>query len=305
MLWSTDVDHTPERRLKKFYLTRFRVKEYKFCEEKFGTSLHNVEQMQIIKSVKTSLDILSCFTNGTPKIGVIEISRKLGLSKSTVSRILSTLERGNFVAKGATDQKYRLGSKVLELASIFISTIEWRTIAIPYLKDLRDKTDETVMVFVIDEDKRILLEKFESSHELRPFLNIGGRYPLHAGSAGKLLLAYLPKDKQKEVILKTGLPRYTPNTIRNFKSLEKELTKIRKKGIAVSHQERVPFLSSISAPIRDFKGEVIAALCVDGPTVRFTFEKVKEFISLAVETADRISREIGFKYRRETNRKRN
>lgn len=257
-----------------------------------------VEQMKIIKSIRNSMEILNCFTNQTPKVGVTEISKKLGLSKSTVSRILSTLEQVNFVAKISTDQKYRLGPRVLELANIFLSTVEWRAIAIPHLKDLRDKTDETVMVFVFDGDQRVCLEKFESSHELRPFLNIGGRYPLHAGSAGKLLLAHLSKDERREILLKTGLPRFTSNTITNSKDLEKELNKIRKEGYAVSHHERAPFLSSVSAPIRDFEGEVVAVLCVDGPTVRFTSKKVEEFIRLALETADKISREIGFEDRK-------
>jgi len=257
--------------------------------------LHNVEHMKIIKSVKTSLNILNFFTYETPEIGVTEISRKLGLSKSTISRLLSTLEQGGLVAQVSTNQKYRLGNKVLELASIFLSHTEWRTIAIPHLKDLRDKTDETVTVFVIDGDQRVCLEKVDSSHEVRQFLNIGGRYPLYAGSAGKLLLAYLSKDKREEILLKTGLPRLTSNTITNLKSLEKELNKICQEGYAVSHQERVPLISSISAPIRNFRGEVIAALCLSGLTVRFTNKKMVEFIKLTKITAERISQELGYK----------
>lgn len=251
--------------------------------------------MQIIKSIKKSLDILNLFTYETPEIGVTEISNKLGLSKSTVSRLLSTLERGNIVAKVSTNQKYRLGTRVLELASIFLSNTEWRQIAIPHLRDLRDKTDETVTVFVIEGDQRVCLEKLDSSHEVRQFLNVGGRYPLHAGAAGKLLLAYLSREKRKEILLKTGLPRFTSNTITNLKSLEKELARIREEGYAVSHQERASFVSSVATPIRDFKGEVIAALCLSGLIERFTERKVSEFINLTRTTADKISKELGYK----------
>jgi len=217
------------------------------------------------------------------------------LSKSTVSRILSSLEKGNFVAKIPANQKYRLGTKILELASIFLSNTEWRQIAIPHLRDLRDKTNETVTVFMIDRDQRVCLEKLDGSHEVRQFLNVGGRYPLHAGSAGKLLLAYLSKERRKEILLRTGLPRFTSNTITNLKSLEKELVKIREEGYAVSHQERATFVSSVSAPIKDLKGEVIAALCLSGLTVRFSNEKIMEFIKLTRMTADRISQELGYK----------
>ena len=250
--------------------------------------------MKIIKSIKRSVAILNSFSKDAPLLGVTEVSKRLGLSKSTASRILSTLEQGRLVAKIPANQKYRLGSKVLELANIFLSGIEWRTHAIPYLKELRDKTDETVMVFVMDGDHRVCLEKFEGSHELRPMLNIGGRYPLHAGSAGKLLLAFLPEDERKRTLSRTGLPRFTSATITGAKALEKELLLIRKRGYAISHQERMNFLSSVSVPIRDHSGEVIAAICIDGPTVRFTAEKVKEFRNLGIATADQISREIGF-----------
>jgi DNA-binding IclR family transcriptional regulator len=251
--------------------------------------------MKIIKSIKTSLAILNSFSKDTPLLGVTEVSKKLGLSKSTASRILSTLEQGRLVAKIPTNQKYCLGSKVLELANIFLSGIEWRTHATPYLKELRNKTDETVMVFVMDGDHRVCLEKFEGSHELRPMLNIGGRYPLHAGSAGKLLLAFLPEDERKKILSRTGLPRFTSSTITGAKTLEKELLLIRKRGYAISHQERMNFLSSVSVPIRDHSGKVMAAICIDGPTVRFTAEKVKEFKSLAIATAHQISSVIGFK----------
>ena len=257
--------------------------------------MHNVKQMALIKSIKNSLDILNCFTSKTPEMGVTEISTQFGFSKSTVSRISSTLEKGNFVAKVPANQKYRLGTKILELASIFLSNTEWRQVAIPHLRDLRDKTDETVTVFVIEGDQRVCLEKLDSSHEVRQFLNVGGRYPLHAGSAGKLLLAYLSKERRKEILLGTGLPRFTSNTITNLKSLEKVLAMIREKGYAVSHQERASFVSSVSAPIRDFKGEVIAALCLSGLAGRFSDEKLMEFIKLTTMTADRISQELGYK----------
>jgi len=251
--------------------------------------------MNEIKSVKHCLDILSCFTPETAEIGVIETSHKLNLSKSTVSRLLATLKQENWVVKISPSQKYRLAPKVLELANIFLANFEWRMIALPHLKNLRDRTDETVTVFVIQDNERVCIEKFESSHELRPVLNIGGAYPLHAGAAGKVLFAHLSKEKRREILPKAGLPRFTSNTITNFMSLEKELSKIRKQGYAVSFQERAQYVSSVSAPIRDFNGEVIASLNLSGPLIRFTHEKVKEFIKMVLETAGTISQEIGYK----------
>jgi DNA-binding IclR family transcriptional regulator len=249
----------------------------------------------MIKSIKNGLDILACFSHETPEIGVTDTANKLRLSKSTVSRLLSTLQQGNLVIQVPPYQKYRLGPKILDLASIFLSNFEWRMIAVPHLKDLRDKADETVTVFIVQGNERVCIEKFDSSHELRPVLSLGGRYPLHAGAAGKLLLAYLSPEMRKKILDQTGLPRFTLRTITTLKGIEYELAKIRRDGYAVSLAERALHISSVTAPIRDFAGEVIAALNLSGPTVRFAPEKIKEYIRWVIVTADKISREIGFK----------
>lgn len=250
--------------------------------------------MHMIKSIDTALKILGCFAGDPPALGVTELSRRLCLTKSKVSRILSTLEQGLFVRKDSENQKYRLGAKVLELAGAFLSSHDWRSVARPHLKALRDATGESVALFVVDRDRRICLDKWESAHELRSSVTLGGRYPLTAGAGGKVLLAHLPEDERKSILTKTGLPRHTPHTITNPRDFERELRDIRRRGYAESSRERVPHLSSVSAPIRNFEGRVIAVLCVDGPAVRFTAKKVKACVDLALRTADRISREIGY-----------
>jgi len=250
--------------------------------------------MHIIKSVQTSLKILTCFSSGSPVLGVTEIARQLRLTKSTTSRILSTLEQTRFVAKIADGQKYRLGSKIAELAGVFLSGHAWRTVAIPHMRALRDATGETVTLFAMDGDHRICLEGCESAQELRPSFSVGGRYPLHAGSAGKLLLAYVSPEDRKRVLARAGLAGYTSQTITRVDDLERALAEIRRKGYAVSHQERAAFLSSVSAPIRDFRGDVMAAVCVYGPSVRFTGRKVAAFTRLARAAGMTISQEIGF-----------
>jgi len=250
--------------------------------------------MYTLKSVQTSLQILSCFSADTPALGVTEIARRLRLTKSTASRMLSTLEQAGFVAKILDNQKYRLGSKIPELAGVFLAGHAWQSIAIPHLKALRDKTGETVMLFAIDGDHRVCLEGCESAHELRPSFRIGGRYPLHAGSAGKLLLAYAAPEERRSILTRAGLPEYTSHTITRADRLEREMADIRRKGYAVSHQERAAFLSSVSAPIRDFRGEVIAAVCVYGPSVRFAGKQSETFARLAVSAGATICAEIGF-----------
>ena len=248
----------------------------------------------MIGSVKNTLDILNCFSLECPEIRVTDVSKKLGLSKSTVSRLLSTLNQEGVVARIPTNQKYRLGSKVLELANIYLLTVELGTLALPYLRDLRDEMGETASIFIIDGEYRICIENVESSQEVRPIIKKGIRLPLHAGSAGKLLLAFLPDERRKEILSKTGLPSLTENTITDLKRLEDEMTKIRRDGYAVSDQERVSYVSSISAPIRDFKGEVTAALCLSTIKMRFKDKTAEEAITSIKIAAEKISKELGY-----------
>ena len=251
--------------------------------------------MEQMKSINRALEILNCFSYEKPEMGVTDISKQLNLPKSTISRLLTALRQHNFVIKSSASQKFRLGMKILKLSGIVKPIMdEWVVLARPHLKDLRDKTNETTALHVIDGDQRMCIEEFPSLNELRPFLSKGGHYPLHAGSAGKLLLAYQSEEKRKEILSKRKLPRFTPNTITNIQDLEKELSNIRQKGFALSYQERATFLSSISAPIRNYENEVIAALCLHGPSMRLTHQKMLNFKYFVIETAAKISKELGF-----------
>ncbi|MGD0624750.1 MAG: IclR family transcriptional regulator C-terminal domain-containing protein [Thermodesulfobacteriota bacterium] len=117
---------------------------------------------------------------------------------------------------------------------------------------------------------------------------------MHAGAAGKLLLACLSPEMRKEILYRTGLPRLTPHTITTLKGIEHELADIRRDGYAMSLAERAVHVFSVTGPIRGFAGEVIAALNLSRPKVRFAPEKLNEYIRMVGETADKISREFGY-----------
>lgn len=250
--------------------------------------------MTDVKSIRRALDVLNCFIHDVREQGVSEIAQELGMNKSTVSRILSTLKAANVVQRSQGNQKYRLGSKVLEWAAIFLSQADLRTTSLSYLGKVKAKTNETVSIVVMEGDIRVCVERINSSEAIRQVINVGERFPLHAGSAGKLLLAYLPEDKRKELIQRTGLPQLTRHTITNEYALERELDTIRQRGVAVSFEERVPLAASVSAAIRNHTDKVIAALSVSGPVPRFSPQKVKEYSLLVKETADKISQELGY-----------
>jgi IclR family KDG regulon transcriptional repressor len=196
--------------------------------------------------------------------------------------------------KSESNQKYRLGPKILGLAAILLSKTDLRAIALPYMDELKRKTGETVNLFILEGDCRICIERVESPQGIRMVSNIGEPIPLPAGAVGKLFLAYLPEKKRKELMQRVHLTQVTPKTITCKKELEKEVQKIREQGFAKSFQERVPLAASLSAPIRNYTGEVIAALSLGGPVMRFTPQRVREYVISVKETAHKISRELGY-----------
>lgn len=251
--------------------------------------------MYQIKSVNRALSILDLFSLDCPELSISEVTRKLNMDKVTVARAMHTLEQHNILVRSPNDRKYYLGGKILELAGIILSKLDLRRIAAPYLAELHAKTNETVHIFIRTGDERICLDKIESSHPIRLTMQVGVLYPLHAGAAGKILLSGLTDQEIGEVIERTGLPRFTPNTITTAEQLRKEIVKIRQQGFAVSHEEIIPSSHQISAPVKDYSGKLVATVGVSWPSPRSSPGRLQEFTNLVKTAAARISQELGLR----------
>jgi len=216
-----------------------------------------------IKSIKRTIQILNLFTLDCGHLGVSEIAQKLNMNKSTVSRVMTTLESGNIVKKSLGSRTYCLDRKVAELARVFLSNIDLKTVASPYLKALHEKTGEVISIYIIEGDQRRCIDWIETSNRVRYVMNDSYVYgPLHASAPGKLLLACLPDEEIEQLIERTGLPRYTEFTFTNKKELRKEIKKIRKNGLAISKGEHIRLACGIAAPVRNYLSKVIAALTI-------------------------------------------
>ncbi len=243
-----------------------------------------------INSYKNLVNVLDCFSSGKESMTVSEIEKKVGKSKSTVSKILSTLATYNIVVKSEEDGKYSIGSKIIQWASLV--KVNLKTIARPYLEEINRKSNEAVSIFLIEGVHRICLDTINSSYEIRYGINTGQKFPIYTGSSSKVLLAGMPREKQREILKQTKLIKIGPKTITNRKQLENELDVVRKQGYAISIEERIPFAASVSVPVQNQKGEVIAALSIGTPAVRMTPLKIKKYVKLLMETAKKISREL-------------
>jgi len=247
-----------------------------------------------IHSVKRAIQILNSLTLQNKELGITELSKKLNLHKSTVHRILVTLEDENMVAKNQISQKYRLGMKLFELGNIAKEQIEIKNIAFPIMEELAKKTEESIDLNIIIDEKRVSIEKIDSPHDVRRIIQLGKSLPLYCGGSGKAILAFLPASEIERIIKKENLVFLGPATITDPVILREHLKEIRKKGYAMSFEERILGSASVAAPIFDYKGNVIASISISGPITRFTKKKIPEFISLVKEAAKDISKILGY-----------
>jgi len=247
-----------------------------------------------LKSIKRAITILNSIAQEADELGVTELSKKVGWHKSTVHRILVTLEDEGLVAKDQITQKYRLGIKLFELGNLVQEQVEIRKHALPIMKKLAQETEESIDLNIISHGKRVSIEKIESTHDIRRIIQLGKSLPLYCGGSGKALLAFLPEEEINKILQQEKLIPFTSNTITDPLQLKEHLKEIKKLGYAMSFEERIPGSASIAAPILNFKGEVIASLSISGPINRFTEDKLPRLISLVKNAAREISTSLGY-----------
>ncbi|MDQ0218019.1 IclR family transcriptional regulator [Peribacillus cavernae] len=251
------------------------------------------EQENLLSSVNNALKVLRSFKMEQPQKGVRELADELGLGKSSVQRILATLAADGFVKKNKETNKYELGVSVLELSSIVLGHLDLHNEALPIIKSLVEKWTETSHLSVLEDLQVVYLCKMESANSIKLTTHLGLHNPLHCTSSGKLLLAY-SDPSLLELILKKGLDKYTHTTITDPALFRKELAKIYEKGYSVSYEELRMGVISVSAPIRDHTGKVIAAINFVGPSHRFSKQRINLFAKELIHAGEVISERLGY-----------
>lgn len=244
-----------------------------------------------LKTVDRALEVLLQFDEKHPEWSSSELADVIGQHRSVVYRSLVTLERRGFVTRVNQGSRFRLGPKLVELGNVYLSGIDLRQVARPVMTDLSRRTNESVFLTAVSGDESVCIDKIESSQKVRVTLDIGGRYPLHAGASNKLLLAYLPPETRSELIAQE-LPAYTPNTITDPDVLEEDLARIRRQGWTHSVGELTPGVAAIAVPVRNSTGEVVAALSIAGLASRFTDERFDQLLEATCRAAETISAQL-------------
>ena len=247
---------------------------------------------QTLGSLQKALDVIDEMARDGGNIGISELSRRVGLAKNQVFRILKTLEEYEYVRQNV-DRSYSLGLRFFEIGQQVIKRNSLILIAAPVMDELRNITEETVNLLVRDRFHAVCVARRESPARIRMSTEIGGRYLLHAGACPKALLAFQPDGLVDAVLRRYGLPAYTEHTITNPESFEEHLARIRAQGYAESDEDIDVHAYSIAVPIYGAEETIVAAMSVAGPVFRLTPETRPEILRLLAVACDHISTQLG------------
>ena len=247
-----------------------------------------------VAAIERAADVLFLFARSEARtLGVTEIGATLGISKAVVHRILSSLRDRDLVTLDEETRRYSLGPAVLVLADAYRDGLDHRALAVTAMRRLSEATGETATMSVLSDGKRVYVDQVTPPVEVKMTVQVGGAYPLHAGSSSKAFLAWLPLEVRQKV-LAGDLTPVTGNTITTPEKLEADLEEVRRRGYAVSMGEREAGAGSVAAPVFDHTGAPVMVLSVCGPVERFR-PKVDAVASELVAVTSDLSRQFGYK----------
>ncbi|USK72119.1 IclR family transcriptional regulator [Peribacillus asahii] len=248
----------------------------------------------MVKSVSRALDIIAILGTKQQGLGVTEIANQMDINKSSVYRILSTLVQYGYVEQNQETDRYKLGYKFLEISSKLLESIDLRTEARPFLKELEEETTEVIHLVVYDQGEVVYIEKLEGNQLLRMHSKVGKRAPMHCTSVGKAILAHLPIQVVLNILDQKGMPVHTDKTITNQEEFLQELSKVREVGFALDLEENESGITCIAVPIFDHLGNIIAAISISGPTIRMTDERLEQLSQRMIQVGKQISARLGY-----------
>lgn len=244
-----------------------------------------------LRSLNHVLDILEALHAHGPDVGVTDLAREVGMTKSSVHEILANLEARSYVARCGSG-RYALGIKLAELGFAVERERGITDAAAPYLKRLATLAGESTHLSVYDIGEVVYLNKVTTPHAVQAYTTIGGRAPAHCVATGKAQLAF-QEPGLIEPLLAT-LERYTAATITDADEMRRELATIRFQGFAVNAGEWRADVVGVAAPIYDFSGATVAAIGISGPLFRFTLETAREYGPEVAGIAAEVSGLLGY-----------
>lgn len=218
--------------------------------------------------VDRALGILQYLARHPGEHGVRSLSAALDLSPSTVHRLLESLTRSGFVRQNAATEKYTVGAQAVQLGIAALSSFDVTAVAPPSLRSLVAETGESAFLAVLDDGEVVYLFKEEGSRAIRTTARLGSRRPAHCTALGKAFLATMPPAEARAILERKGMAPLTVHTITDLTRMWQELAEVRLRGYAVDREEVELGLLCLAAPVRDYRGQTVAAISMAGPIER-------------------------------------
>jgi IclR family KDG regulon transcriptional repressor len=249
-----------------------------------------------VPAVHRTIQVLEILSASSTGFSLADLSRQTGIPKSSLFRILLTLDRSSVVHLDEARGTYTLGPKLIDWGTQALDKIDLKTITHPHLVRLANETRESYYIAVLDDYEVILIDRADTPEIWRMVARLGNRSPVHATASGQVLIADLSPEVLDTVLTRGGLKRYTSFTITSAAKLRRRLNEVRQNGYVIADAEYKPDLCVIAAPVRDHHGRVVAALMTALQSERARRNKglVSNIIDLLRKEGASISRQLGF-----------
>ena len=246
------------------------------------------------QAVLRAIALLKAFTDQQPELGLAELARLVGLNKTTAYRLLTALESEGMIIRPAETEAYRLGPEIIAMGGRALRANDLRSVSRAELQQLAQNVGEAATLEILLDNEVLIVEEIPGGHLVSTNQAVGTRWPAHATSTGKVMLADLPPAALKAV-LNQPLVQLTDHTITDPIGLQAELERVRQQGYSVADQEIEIGFMAVGAPLRNHDRAVVAAISVNGPTARLTPDRIAAVSRQVRAAADRISAKLGFR----------
>ena len=258
------------------------------------------DEIKKFNSIEKAIEILLAFTPYNQEMGTVEISKKLGFHKATVSRILLILIKYEFLQQNPQTKKFLLGPSITSLGwaiNHFLNT-NLVHIAKPYIDELRNTLNETVVLEVLAGTSTVMAYIAEGPQRVRIAGTIGDRIPIHAAAGAKAILAFSPPEVKDSFVINGAMPRFTSNTITNPEMFQRQLHITSQQGFSFDNEEIDIGINAVGAPIFNYEEKPVAAVVVAGPSPRVTSDS--SIVAPLKDTAAKISAQLHYPYNGES-----
>ena len=245
-----------------------------------------------VRALQRGLAILGEFSPQQPTLSLAEVSGRLSIPKATALRLLECLRGEGFATYDPLIARYSLGPRAFEVGSAYVGASALKQHGPPFLRRLAKDTGQTANLGILDGFSVLHVSVAEPERPVRYHTRAGERDALHCTALGKVLIADWPSERLHELVSDTGLPRRTPSTITEPSDLETELEQVRQRGFAEDREEGAVGLRCLAAPVRDARGDVIAAMSISGAAAEFEGHRRAELLAILHEQSGGLTRRL-------------